>query len=104
MVEELSLKKKSITLQYIVDKCGGLIDEVCGKVLPMKLYGVTSWSDADTYTVSWINRTIEERQKVAEGLRSKVVVCGTDIEYTHIMKETGKVLLKSAHPRLLIIS
>ena len=103
MVEELSLKKNSITLQYIVDKCGGLIDEVCGKVLPMKLYGVTSWSDADTYTVSWINRTIEERQKVAEGLQSKVVVCGTDIEYTHVMKETGKVLLKSAHPRLLII-
>lgn len=97
------LRTGSVTLQSIVDKCGGLIDEVCGEVSVMGLSGVTSWMDADEDTISWINKTIEGRQEAAENLRSKVIVCGLDIEYTDSMREAGKVLLKSAHPRLLII-
>lgn len=97
------MKNNVRSLRSIIDTCAELIDAVCGDFSNLEITRITAWSDAAHDTISWINKTIEGRQKIAEELQSKVIVCGCDIEYTPKMKATGKVLLKSKHPRLLII-
>lgn len=91
-------------LQTIINTCSTLIDVVCGDPSEILISRISSWSEASLNTISWINKSIPNRQAIAESLLSKVIVCSTDIDYTPVMKETGKVLLKSRQPRLLIIA
>lgn len=98
-----SMKNNSRSLQSIINACEELIEVVCGDISQVEVTRVTAWSESATDTISWINKAIEGRQKIAEELLSKVIVCGCDIEYTPEMEVAGKILLKSNHPRLLII-
>lgn len=98
-----SMKTNSRSLLSIINACKELIEEVCGDFSQVEITRITAWDEAAADTISWINKTIEHRQKIAEELQSKVIVCGCEIEYTPDMEAAGKVLLKSKHPRLLII-
>ncbi len=56
----------------------------------------------DEFTLDWINPGKQEKQKVAEASKAKVIIVDKEVVFSETLKNQGKVLLVVDNPKLAI--
>lgn len=59
-------------------------------------------SEVDEFTLDWINPVRNNKQQIAENTKAKAIVADSEIEFSLVMQQQGKVLLIVKNPKFSI--
>lgn len=93
---------KIIPLSDIITFLGDEIRGIYGDTGGIEIHYLKDHENVDEYTLDWINFNKGNTQQSVENSKAKVVITGQSIEYSHVLKTSGKVILLSKNPKLAI--
>jgi UDP-3-O-[3-hydroxymyristoyl] glucosamine N-acyltransferase len=93
---------KSIPLSDIITFLSDDIKAIYGIPSGINVHYLKDPENVDEYTLDWVNHNKKNKQQIIENTKAKVIITSQDIEYSKILKKTGKVILIVNNPKLAI--
>jgi UDP-3-O-[3-hydroxymyristoyl] glucosamine N-acyltransferase len=94
--------EKNIDLKDIVSFLDNSLLDVCGAPDSVVVRYLRDPEHVDEFTLDWINSAKQEKQKVAEASKAKVIIADKEVVFSETLKNQGKVLLVVDNPKLAI--
>ena len=73
-----------------------------GEASGMYIDNIADVKHVNTTTLDWINTWKDNKQEIAENSPAKVILADNTIEYNQVLKESGKVLIVVANPKIAL--
>lgn len=94
------MKIKKISIQEIIDFLGHNILNLYGNTQDVFIDNITDAERVNETTLDWINPSKTNKQDIAEKSNAKVILVGSSVIYSDIMKGKNKVLIVVENPKL----
>ena len=98
----ISIMHKNIPLSEIIAFLGEEIQALYGNPAGIKVHYLKDTKNVDEHTLDWVSIQQQHKQQIAETSKARVIITSQDIEYSKILKKTGKVILIVNNPKLAI--
>ncbi len=93
---------KNINLSHIISFLENDLIAVHGDPDSVIIRYMRDPEHVDEYTLDWINPLKQDKQKIAETSKAKVVIADKEVVFSETLKNQGKVLLVVDNPKLAI--
>lgn len=93
---------KQIAVKGIIDFLKPEIIRVFGDTEDLFVKHIRPSESVDADTLDWIGVTKQNKQKIAEETKARVIICDPIVTFSEIIKVQGKVLIHVQNPKLVI--
>ncbi|HPQ13565.1 MAG TPA: UDP-3-O-(3-hydroxymyristoyl)glucosamine N-acyltransferase [Paludibacteraceae bacterium] len=94
--------EKNVDLKDIISFLESELMAVYGELDSLVVRHLRDPEHVDEFTLDWINPAKQEKQKVAEASKAKVIIVDKEVVFSETLKNQGKVLLVVDNPKLAI--
>jgi len=92
----------NVSLNKIIEFLSDELIDVYGEPESVVVRHLRDPEHVDEFTLDWINTSKQEKQKVAEASKAKVIIVDKDVVFSEVLRNQGKVLLVVNNPKLAI--
>jgi len=92
----------NVSLNKIIEFLSDELIDVYGEPESIIVKHLRDPEHVDEFTLDWINTSKQEKQKVAEASKAKVIIANKEVVFSETLKNQGKVLLVVDNPKLAI--
>jgi len=94
--------EKNVDLKDIISFLESELMAVYGELDSLVVRHLRDPEHVDEFTLDWINPAKQEKQKVAEASKAKVIIVDKEVVFSETLKNQGKVLLVVNNPKLAV--
>lgn len=92
----------NVSLNKIIEFLSDELIDVYGEPESIIVKHLRDPEHVDEFTLDWINTSKQEKQKVAEASKAKVIIADKEVVFSETLKNQRKVLLVVDNPKLAI--
>lgn len=96
------MKRIKVSLPEILNVLGDLLIQVKGSLEDVYIDNLSDAAKTNLTTLDWVNSAKKEKQHIAENSKAKVILVDSEVEYSAIMAEVGKILIVVNNPKIAI--
>lgn len=94
---------KKVNIGDIVAFLGADVIDVCGDYHKKSIDNIPNSERVNESSLDWINPAKSDKQQIVEQSKAKVLLVDSSLEYSKILKEQDKVLIKVNNPKLSLM-